>query len=62
MIVALAGRRVDAPDAKEKRFAPENAESVKERIRDFLRAEKATPAIGADVTTASWPKLMRRAT
>ena len=47
MIVALAGRRVDAPDAKEKRFSPENAESVKERIRELLRAEKATTLVSA---------------
>lgn len=47
MIVALAGRRVDAPDAKENRFSPENAESVKERIRKFLQTEKATALVSA---------------
>jgi hypothetical protein len=47
MIVALAGRRVDAPDAKEKRFSPENAESVKERIRKFLQTENATALVSA---------------
>src|SRR5215831_10079922 len=31
----------------EKRFSPENAESVKERIREFLRAEKATTLVSA---------------
>ena len=47
MIVALAGRRVDATDAKEKRFSPENAESVKERIRKFLQTENATALVSA---------------
>src|SRR5262245_9911168 len=47
MIVALAGRRVDAPDAKEKRFSPENAERVKQRIREVLKAEKATALVCA---------------
>jgi hypothetical protein len=47
MIIALAGRRIDAPDTKEKRFSPENAESVKERIREILRAEKATALVSA---------------
>jgi hypothetical protein len=54
MIVALAGRRVDEPGTNEKRFSPDNAESVKERIRDFLKAEKVTilvsaAACGADI-------------
>lgn len=47
MIVALAGRRVDAPDSKEKRFSPENAENVKDRIRAFLKSEKATALVSA---------------
>ncbi len=54
MIVALAGRRVDAPGAIEKRFSPENAERVKRQIRDFLKSENATAlvcaaACGADI-------------
>ena len=47
MIVALAGRRVDAPGVNEKRFSPENAEMVKQRIREFLKAEKATALVCA---------------
>ena len=47
MIVALAGRRVDAPDAVEKRFSPENAERVKQQIRDFLKAESADAVVCA---------------
>ncbi len=54
MIVALAGRRVDAPNTDEKRFSPENAEGVKQQIRDFLKAENAAAlvcaaACGADI-------------
>src|SRR5215470_3541611 len=47
MIVALAGRRVDEPGTNEKRFSPDNAESVKERIRDFLKAEKVSALVSA---------------
>jgi len=47
MIVALAGRRVDAPGVNENRFSPENAEMVKQRIREFLKAEKATALVCA---------------
>jgi cytosine/adenosine deaminase-related metal-dependent hydrolase len=47
MIVALAGRRVDAPGASEKRFSPDDAEKVKERIRDFLKTEKVTAMVSA---------------
>lgn len=54
MIVALAGRRVDAPGTNEKRFSPENADRVKQQIRDFLKAENAealvcAAACGADI-------------
>ncbi len=54
MIVALAGRRIDAPGTDEKRFSPESAESVKQQIRDFLKAENASAlvcaaACGADI-------------
>ena len=54
MVIALAGRRVDAPDAEEKRFSPENIERVRREIRDFLKAENATvlvcaAACGADI-------------
>jgi hypothetical protein len=47
MIVALAGRRVDEPGVKENRFSPENAERVKQRIREVLKAEKATALVCA---------------
>jgi hypothetical protein len=47
MIVALAGRRVDAPETSEKRFSPDNAEKVKERIRDFLKTENVTALVSA---------------
>jgi hypothetical protein len=54
MIVALAGRRVDASDATESRFPPENIGIVKERIRSMFRDQKATTlvcsaACGADL-------------
>jgi len=47
MVIALAGRRVDAPDAVEKRFSPENVERVRQEIRDFLKAENATAMVSA---------------
>lgn len=47
MIVALAGRRVDEPGVNEKRFSPENAERVKQRIREVLKAEEATALVCA---------------
>jgi hypothetical protein len=47
MVIAFAGRRVDAPDAVEKRFSPENANRVRQEIRDFLKAEKATLLVSA---------------
>jgi len=54
MIIALAGRRVDAPNAAPPRFPAENAESVKLQITDFLRTHGAralvcAAACGADV-------------
>lgn len=36
MIVALAGRRTDAPDAETPRFPRKNVEIVRERIREML--------------------------
>jgi len=47
MVIAFAGRRVDAPDAVEKRFSPENVERVRQEIRDFLKAENATTLVSA---------------
>src|SRR5262245_9423389 len=54
MVIALAGRRVDASDAAQKRFPAENASAVKRRIRDFLQSHDArawvcAAACGADI-------------
>lgn len=54
MIVALAGRRVDAPDAETPRFPAANASLVRERIREMLIALGAntlvcSAAAGADL-------------
>jgi hypothetical protein len=54
MVIALAGRRVDASDATQKRFPAENAAVVKQRIRDFLQSNDASAlvcaaACGADI-------------
>jgi len=60
MIIALAGRRVDAPDAKSVRFpsTPENLETVRKRILDLLQAKGASAlvssaACGADLLALS---------
>jgi len=54
MVVALAGRRIDATDAKSARFPSELAESVKKRLIDCLKSANAThlvcsAACGADL-------------
>ncbi len=54
MIIALAGRRIDAPDATIPRFPLENAAAVRERIYTFLVDRKAralvcSAACGADL-------------
>ncbi|MGH6630712.1 MAG: hypothetical protein ACREB3_13360 [Burkholderiales bacterium] len=54
MIIALAGRRVDAPDAEQKRFPAENAGRIQELIREALisvqaRALVCAAACGADI-------------
>ncbi|MCI0388872.1 MAG: hypothetical protein MOB07_08930 [Acidobacteria bacterium] len=54
MLIALAGRRVDASDATQKRFPAENASTVKQQIRDFLQSHDAralvcAAACGADI-------------
>jgi hypothetical protein len=54
MIVALAGRRIDAPEAQEKRFPLEMVNVVYKRIRDFFRQQNVTilvssAACGADL-------------
>jgi len=45
MILALAGRRVDSPDAVVVRFPLENADSVKTRIAGLLGATQATSLV-----------------
>lgn len=54
MIIALAGRRIDATDATTPRFPLQNAAAVRERIHAFLVDRKATAlvcsaACGADL-------------
>lgn len=45
-VVALAGRRIDAPDAP-RRFPLENAKAVAERIRAFLAVHNAAVLVGS---------------
>lgn len=58
MIIALAGRRVDAADAKEQRFPLRNVAVVRERLRAMLK-ERGTKALvsaaacGADLIALS---------
>lgn len=47
MIVALAGRRIDAPKADPKRFPAENANKVKQQIHDFLKENNAAAVVCA---------------
>jgi hypothetical protein len=54
VVIALAGRRVDAPGATPSRFPPENVDSVRDRILRLFEARKATAlvcsgACGADL-------------
>jgi hypothetical protein len=54
MVIALAGRRVDAPGAETPRFPPANVAAVRGRIHDLLREQKAqavvcSAACGADL-------------
>lgn len=54
MIIALAGRRIDAPDTEEKRFPPEMKEIVGVRIREFFHNNQvevlvSSAACGADL-------------
>ena len=53
-VIALAGRRTDAPDAANVRFPPANVDIVKERIRRHLerltaRTLVCSAACGADL-------------
>lgn len=54
MVIALAGRRVDAPDAAQPRFPAERAATVKQQISEFLQTHEAralvcAAACGADI-------------
>jgi hypothetical protein len=54
MVIAFAGRRIDAPDADQPRFPLGNVSAVRHRIRDLFLAENATAlfssgACGADL-------------
>ena len=54
MVAALAGRRIDAAGARDKRFPPENVEVVKGRIHQALKDGNArvlvcAAACGADI-------------
>lgn len=54
MIVALAGRRIDAADADTKRFPLSNVEKVEQRIRDYMQSNGvsalvSSAACGADL-------------
>lgn len=58
MIIALAGRRIDAPDAAAPRFPLANIARVAQRIRDLLASEGATAVVssaacGADLIAQS---------
>ena len=53
-VVALAGRRVDPPEADSPRFPPENIGLVRERLHSFLQDRRAaalvcSAACGADL-------------
>jgi hypothetical protein len=47
MIIALAGRRVDAADAKQHRFPARNVDIVRERIRAMLQTQCAVALVGS---------------
>ncbi len=58
LIIALAGRRIDAVDAKEARFPLRNVEIVRMRVRKMFETQSATAlvcsaACGADLIALS---------
>ena len=58
MIIALSGRRVDAPDAETPRFPAGNVERVRAEVRRFFEEHHATvmvssAACGADLIALS---------
>ena len=59
-VVALAGRRIDAPGADPPRFPPERVPAVRQRLVDMLAAEQAavlvcSAACGADLVALRRP-------
>src|SRR3954451_21803468 len=47
LVMALAGRRVDAPDAKQPRFPPRNADEVRARIRRLFDTHNSAVLVGS---------------
>lgn len=47
MFVAVAGRRIDALDAKEARFPLARADDVRERVREFFSARGVKGVVGS---------------
>jgi hypothetical protein len=47
MIIALAGRRVDAADAKQDRFPAKNVDLVRQRIHAMLQTQCAVVLVGS---------------
>lgn len=47
MLAVLAGRRIDAPDAEEKRFPLEMKDVVYKRIREFFHHNKVRVLVGS---------------
>lgn len=64
MIIALAGRRIDAPDAKTIRFPPEMKDAVRQKILKFFRDEKvialvSSAACGADLLAQDAARVLK---
>jgi hypothetical protein len=47
MIIALAGRRVDAAGVKQRRFPADNVDIVRERIHTMLQTQSAVALVGS---------------
>jgi hypothetical protein len=47
MVIAFAGRRVDAPNTTQLRFPSENSEKVRQRILEFLKEANAEALVSA---------------
>lgn len=64
MIIALAGRRIDAPDAEEKRFPLKRKASVRQKILRFFEKNNVTELIssgacGADLVAQGAAKKLK---